>query len=347
MIHGDKEAGMSGQWTGQPEFAFLVAAEEDRFTEYLNQLLQHPSLLRRFLSEFCQIAIDERYAAPLVRTQVRIPGGRPDLVIREDPFVYVLCEAKVGGWFHDGQLSTYVDDLERWTQIHPDGERRLLVLCPRRSLEFALDDADAVLEKRTSSSNLVAGVSWEQVSAFMAEYAEEVEDQRFAFHLREFQRVVETRLGKELRPFTDEEARVLSDPLAAQSLVRVWALLEDLKEALAEHLEDASFSVACGRGYDGYWLNLEGGSWWFGVWYEVWASVRCPLVIQLNGWSGRAILEVDNSLTKAVVVDTPWGKECVVPLRIHATVDPRELVKGFVKIIDQYVKAYPESGAAP
>lgn len=337
---------MSGQWMGKPELAFLSGAEEDRFTEYLNQLLQHPGLLRRFLSEFCQMGINELHSAPLVRTQASISGGRPDLVIREDPFVYVLCEARVGAWFHDGQLSTYVEKLERWTQIHPDGEARLLLLCPRRSLDPAIEEAKALLEEGTSSSRLVVGASWEDVAAFVAPYAEEVDDQRFAFHLREFQRVVEARLGKELRPFTDEEARLLSDPLAAESLVRVRALVEDLKEALAQRLEGASFTVSCGRGYDGHWLNYAGAAWWFGVWYEMWPFVRSPLVFQLNGWSGRTVPEVHSSLMKAVAVDTPWGKESVVPLRIHATVAPQELVKGFVGSIEECVKAFPESGAA-
>src|SRR5438067_1625071 len=103
-------------WQGKPFLAVLAAKEEDRFTEYLSQILQAPEALRRFLSEVCGLAIraDEELS---VRTQLRLTGGTPDLRIRGST-TYLLFEAKVGSWLHKDQLIPYARDIQDWMGTH-------------------------------------------------------------------------------------------------------------------------------------------------------------------------------------------------------------------------------------
>jgi len=79
-------------WEGRPAMALLSGKEEDRFTSYLCELLKSREVLAGFLSKLCGVAPNDLGTAVEVRTQVTVPGGRPDLVIELNGGISSLAE---------------------------------------------------------------------------------------------------------------------------------------------------------------------------------------------------------------------------------------------------------------
>jgi hypothetical protein len=148
-------------WVGKPHLSILGGKEEDRFTQYLCELLRSPTILRAFITEACNldVTVDE---TTLARTQVTVPGGRPDLAIR-GKYLYLLFEAKVGAWLHEDQLRPYAQELDQWLQRQPSGTASLFVLTPQRNLTGILQSAQRELSEAGLDHIHPVGMCWEQV----------------------------------------------------------------------------------------------------------------------------------------------------------------------------------------
>ena len=192
-------------WAGRPHLSILGGKEEDRFTQYLAELLRAPVVLSAFLKSVCGLSaiVDSQISA---RTQVTIPGGRPDLAIRSES-LYLLCEAKVSSWLHEEQLTPYARELEQWHQAHPQGTARLFVLAPQRQVGGIVQAAERDLAGAGLDQWRPTSITWEQIAALFQGL--DVEDRRLMLHLQEFAEIVTYRLGEPLRPFTLEECRQL------------------------------------------------------------------------------------------------------------------------------------------
>jgi hypothetical protein len=269
-------------WIGRPHVALLQAQEEDRFTAYFAELLRDDRFREAFLNRLCGVKASSA-EVPIVRTQMVIPGGRPDLVL-SGPAHNLIFEAKVGSWLHGSQLIAYANALAGWQADRPGGVARLFLLAPASSA--GVHGAEAVQQFRDTGSDdghPIAVVTWQNVAALAREVAER-SDLRLAIHLREFALLVEDRLGTANEPFTADEAVLLEDPTFPLLLERLLTLVGLTKEALGHLMPEMRLAASSGMGSHGFIIRRDGRAWWFGVFYPRWAAgCSSPVSMTLPG----------------------------------------------------------------
>ena len=328
-------------WAGRPHLSILGGKEEDRFTQYLAELLRAPVVLSAFLKSVCGLSaiVDSQISA---RTQVTIPGGRPDLAIRSES-LYLLCEAKVSSWLHEEQLTPYARELEQWHQAHPQGTARLFVLAPQRQVGGIVQAAERDLAGAGLDQWRPTSITWEQIAALFQGL--DVEDRRLMLHLQEFAEIVTYRLGEPLRPFTLEECRQLDDPLVARSICRARLLVDLVKELLSQRGLRSAPSV--GRLYDGYYLKYDGRTWWYGLWIEAWAKIGwSPVFLQLLGYSNWPLPPFPAGLPSPAGFQLDNVEYIVVPLAIRHDVELEKLADEQAEVIWRFAIELPESGSS-
>ena len=324
-------------WNGKPHKALLAAKEEDRFTEYLCQLLLSEEVLAPFLSELCGYDPGALQRPIDVRTQVTVPGGRPDLAICASNG-YLLFEAKVSTFLHQNQLGSYGVEIQQWQAAHPNDMASLYLLIPARGRHTHLDIARQQLQ---NSGIDIHPVTWEEVGSLCTRLVTQVSDQRLSVHLGTFAELIAQRIGEPERPFTSEETALLADPLVARAIVRARAVVEKTKERLS--LREYTAKAAHGTIFDGYNLSHGGRGWWYGVWLSAWAFVgETPIFLELLGWPQGAPVAVLETLPQPEIVETLHT--CVVPLGIREQVDLDDLAAEHAAIIEQFCQMYSQSG---
>lgn len=327
-------------WEGRPYLAILGGKEEDRFTQYLDQLLRSSVVLKAFLGEVCGIALptEDKISS---RTQVSVPGGRPDLAIRGDR-LYLLFEAKVGSWLHEEQLTPYAHELEQWREAHPTGTACLFILAPQRQMSGLIEMAKRELSENDMNHWCPKAITWEQISVLFQTLEERIEDRRLALHLREFSEIIVYRLGEHPRPFTAEECHLLDDPLVA----RVFHRTKLLVDMVTNQLSLDGFTLALSRGsfYDGYNVTYNGRYWWYGIWVDVWVkNGLSPIFLQLPGFTNQPVSPIPNGLLPPVRIQS-GNEDQVVPLPLRYGVELEVLAHEQAEIIRRYSRELPQSG---
>ncbi|MFP2906456.1 hypothetical protein ACLESD_15610 [Pyxidicoccus sp. 3LFB2] len=328
-------------WSGNPVLAMLAGKEEDRFTEFLVHLLQSPEVLRVFLRDVCGLAVTDVDLESLhVRTQVTVSGGRPDIAI-QSPSLYYLFEAKVGAWLHEEQLGPYAAALEAWSSAHPEGKAQLFVLAPGRNLP----ELQQTIRRQLIHTKLAHLLKWEDVADTFSKMAEQVHSPRLRVYLQDFKELVTYRLGERTRPFTEEETRLLADPLVACALrgVRhiVGRIASELEEVHGSEIEVGR--PVYGPGWDGYILRSKERWWWFGIWLDAWATAgESAIFLQLPGFR---IDRLPMGFARPLPYRTLKGeKGWVVPMVLRDRVDPEELAREHAATVYNWVINFPDSG---
>jgi hypothetical protein len=328
-------------WSGSPVLAILAGKEEDRFTEFLVHLLQSPEVLRPFLKEVCELEVTNAELTSLrVRTQVTVVGGRPDIAIQSPDF-YFLFEAKVGSWLHNEQLGPYATALQEWSAAHPKSKTQLFLLAPgsnSRELKHAV-------QRQLGNAEAAHILTWENVAETLSKVAEQVHSPRLRVYLQDFKELVAYRLGESTRPFTEEEVKLLVDPLVASALRATRQLVGRVAAVLHEE-HGGEIDVGrpvYGPGWDGYTLRSRGRWWWFGVWLDAWVTVgESAIVFQVPGFRPD---KLPAGLSHPLPYRTLRGeKGWVVPLMLRDRVDPEELAREHASIVYDWITKFPESG---
>ena len=330
----------------RPYLALLVGKEEDRFTEYLNQLLQDPHVLRAFVRDVCGLELPCAASRLSARTQITVPGGRPDLAITDSSTTYLLIEAKVGSWLHDDQLAPYALELSQWLEGHPAGVARLFLLCPDKGLRRSVQVGQEQLLAASAESVELVAVSWEQLAVFFRDISGATADARLVVYAADFADLIDWRLQDSPRAFTEDEASLLADPLAARTINSVRRVVRDVGAAIEGLIGDhGNLTASFGQGFDGYRLTLRGRRWWFGFWMDAWESTgSSPLFLQLLGWQGGPLFETPSDLPEPVKVSLFGQEKLIVPLLLHGGIDPSDVVTQLSGTIVDFCDRVPDSG---
>jgi hypothetical protein len=328
------------EWRGQPERALLAEKEEDRFTVLLCELLRSRDVLTSFL-ELSGVSLGDKLTELAVGNQVTVPGGRPDLVIRGAK-TYLMFEAKVGSWLHDGQIPAYLEALSSWAAETPKGVGRLTLIAPRSSCEPLTQEANLV------ASNLgtpeVRPIAWEAIASRFEVLAKEYAPSNLRSSLELFVGLVAARLGTPAGPFTKEEIGVLSDPLLGRAYQRLWGVCSDLLDRLK-----GTAGVTIEKGTSNLWqgntLRKKGRWWWLGLWPEVWEQTgTTPLVLQTPGLDGQSPRLLENALPRTVAFSYFGKQRMLLPLPIVADEAPELLRQRLYDIIRRVIEEHPDTG---
>lgn len=268
----------------RPFRAILASKEEDRFTAFLAELLRLKSFQTAFLKELCGLeGFDD--AIPMIRTHLSVPGGVTDLTI-EGPKIFLIVEAKLASWLHQGQLIPYAKKLVEWSAATIGGKAKLLLLAPAASLAVAVDEAQEQLSAASLTVDFTP-IAWEATST-LAKAIATSQSGRGQTYLEDYSQLIDERLGQEIGPLAPDELALLRDPLAARALVRTL----DLASRTARLITGAASSpnIAAGRFYCGHNIAVDGRKHWMGVWLDAWeelskrgASGITPLMLQAFG----------------------------------------------------------------
>jgi hypothetical protein len=332
-------------WAGRPYLAILGGKEEDRFTNYLAELLKDPDMLAAFtgtfLKDHCGLLINSE-PGMTAQTQVTVAGGRPDLAIRAKS-TYLLFEAKVSSWLHEDQLKPYAEELEKWKKDNPKGAARLFVLVPESQVNTSLVVARQQLSEPPLNNCIPIAISWEQVANFFATRASGVDDRNLCVHLNDFKELVNYRFGTMGRPFTSEEVKTLQDSLVANALERVLALVDKVVASLGER--GVNCSVSRGTDYIGYNLRYGERGWWYGLWITPWARLGAsPAFLQLLGLANRPAPSIPDRLPGPFSFEVNSSKQYVVPLVHREGVGIDIMAEEHSNLIWRYLKEVPNSG---
>jgi hypothetical protein len=312
----------STEWSGQPERAFLAAQEEDRFSEFLCQLLGAPSVLDQFLTQLCgQKLSAQELARTQVTTQEVVGDGRVDLVIRSSKRLQVFL-ARITAWRPGGQLTAYAKYAEQWLADHPGGKASLVIVAPQATLESVLAAAKTELERKFKGVELTK-LAWEQVATLAQSLAPVVADLRLKTNLELFAGLIAYRLGKPLRPFTAREIELLQDPAAGTVIHMAAEVVHRTAQVLKDNWwlpKKLSVSVASGskdQFYTGYSLWIDKKEFWFGVWIESWMACGAPICMQ-----SYAFAVSKDALPNLTKIRIPKGDEYqIIPLPLLADVE--------------------------
>lgn len=329
-------------WQQRPLHAMLAGKEEDRFTECLADLLHSKTVLEHFLLDLCQITLKD-FTDISVHTQFTVPGGRPDLIIK-GPDHFCIFEAKVGSLLHEGQARPYAEKLKYWKQETISGIARLFILTPQANMKSSVETAKQQIAETGFCEADVNGVAWETIADLFRRLSPQSSDPRLSVYLEDFADLIEHRVGKIQRPFTAEEAELLTDQLTANALFMTRELVEPVIESLTKKLAvfnlHLNSTIAASKYYDGYNLKVEGIKYlWLGMWIQVWARVGgSPLLIQFG----------DERLTAHDPSDFPGGGlpepaknekgGWFVPLPIKPGVEAADLTEQLAETAAQYIR---------
>jgi hypothetical protein len=309
-------------WFGRPERAFLAGQEEDRFSEFLCQLLAAPAVLDQFLIQFCGVKLSTQ---ELARTQVstqEVGGeGRIDLVIRSSKRLQVFL-AKITSWRPTEPLVSYAKYMEQWLADHPGGKASLMIVAPQATLESAMAATRTELERKLKSAELTK-VTWEQIASLAQTLAPTVADLRLKASLEMFVDLVAYRLGPQLRPFTVREIELLQDPAAGTVIYMVEKVVDRTAQVLKDNCwlpKKLTINVASGPGeqfYKGYSFWIDKKEFWFGVWIESWMACGAPICIQ-----SYAFASAKDPLPGLRKIRIPKGDEYqIIPLPLLPDLD--------------------------
>lgn len=342
-----KEEKAMSTWRGKPYLALLAHKEEDRFTEYLCQLLQSEEVLIPFLRDLCTVETPVISSKLSVKTQVTVAGGRPDLTIRGDN-IYLLFEAKVASWLHDNQVIPYVKALLSWKEKHPEAVTNLYLVSPARSGVDMLEIGRSFLTSIEPISLEIHLITWESIASLFNTISQssKVSDPRLVFYLNEFVELVTHRLGEAERPYTAEEVKLLYDTSVGRIIMRASTIVQKTGRTLFRNATD-QFDIkdSTGPDFDGYNIRSTNRKWWFGVWISVWANLgEGPIFLQLPGFSGRALPDIPSELPGPMEYKAATSTGFVVPLRIRAQIQLDQLAEEHANIIRRYYLEFPESG---
>ncbi|WP_375760986.1 hypothetical protein [Corallococcus exercitus] len=335
---------MTTKWNGRPELALLAEKEEDRFTQFLCELLRSDAVMDGFL-RLCGLTPERGASALHPSTQVTVPGGRLDLAIH-GPDTYLLFEAKVGSWLHDGQLVPYAKDLLAWAVKNPGGRSRMILLAPAATL-LEIEAAAVAQLQGTGFLESPRCVSWEQVARMCAGLKEAVEPPELRVHLATFTALVERRLGQAQEPFSSEEIALLANPLTGRAVHRAAIVLTKLIECLKRGGPDFKVDTtkAAGLLWQGRNLYLNRRWWWVGLWPPVWSTVGgSPLLLQVPGMTDAMLASVPKHLPRPVLGPTTAGDGFVVPLPLHPAMPLDEIAQALASIVRDYLVQVPDSG---
>ncbi len=328
-------------WAGEPFRALLFHQEEDRFTEYLCQLLRSPEALGPFLESVCKLpGLD--FNSLSVQTQVQVPGGRPDLVIRNDSTL-LLFEAKISAELSSRQLVPYAQKLIEWKQLHPEGTAGLFLITAAVNSRYQGQQGTLMLENEGIDWPALEAITWEEIAQNLGEIGSA--EPRLAAHLTEFRELVSWRFGDSNRPFTAEECRRLEDGLLGGAL----NVCERLTDEIAAGLHERGFTAAfgSGRGSQGYVIRNDRAWWWVGIWFGAWARAGgSPLVFHLSGLKGGAkpLPEIPEEFAQPVLYSSSAGVRYVIPLVLRPGVSLETLKSEFVETIASFCTAFPQTG---
>lgn len=335
-------------WKGRPYLAILGGKEEDRFTNYLAELLQDKEVLAsfcgRFLRSQCGFELDPDSGLN-ARTQVIVPDGRPDLAIRGNS-TYLLIEAKVSSWLHEDQLQSYAEALDRWQRENPTGKACLFVLVPERQVGATLAVARQQLSSPALERWTPRAVSWEQVASFLESLADGVDDRNLGVHLRDFKELVNYRFGTAARPFLAEEASILQDSLVANALERVLNVVDRVVTSLSDRGVKLGNKGVTNEDYIGYKLVLGDREWWYGLWISPWSRLgESPTFLQLPGVANKSMDNIPGGLPNPLQFEVDSDlREWVVPLVHREGVELDKLAEEHFGIIWRYMTEVQESG---
>lgn len=333
-------------WKGRPARSLLSGNEEDRFTYYLCDLLRSAQVRQAFLSDLCAVTLSLTETATLsVRTQVAIPRGRADLIIR-GPNLYLIIEAKVGAWLHGDQTVVYARELDQWAIRNPSGTARLYFLVPAKGASFLLGEACSQIASAGLAGNEPKLIRWEDIAAFCQRLARTVQDRRLSVHLEDFADLVECRIGPAERPFTAEEAQLLADPLVALALARARSLTPRIVGLLPRDGASGIQTVAAsGPRWDGFTLRRDGRWWWIGLWMDVWANIgESPLVLQLPGLQSDSLRTLPESLPLPVPSPDLDNPGFILPLSLRPQIELDRLAEEHAQVVKSYCLEVTESG---
>lgn len=329
-------------WSGKPSLALLADKEEDRFTVLLAELLRSRLVLEAFLG-LCEIDPQESVSALAVRNQVTVTDGRPDLVIYA-PRTYLLFEAKVGSWLHEGQAEAYIDALMAWSRTTPGGLARLTLIAPQHACERLRAEANAYAAQVGAPA--VHHVSWEAIAGRFATVALDGAAPPLKAHLEMFADVVSVRLGQPKRPFTAEEVGLLGDVQVALAYHRVWRACVELIARLKSSKElELKITASSSAQWQGYTLRSNGRWWWLGLWPEVWAQIGItPFVLQIPGLDGYPPRRVSPDVPETVVYRYSGRSRMVIPMELVASESPEAMSDRHFKIVRTAIVGCPETG---
>jgi hypothetical protein len=328
---------MTHSHADNPVQALLAGKEEDRFTEFLARLLRENDLASRFLRELC--GYEPKRGRPVVRTQVIVEEGRPDLVITGPDFL-VVVEAKMASWLHESQLKPYSDYIAQKKKDSASLDTRLVLLGPA-----AARDGMEAEGRRQVGDALSAVLSWEDVAKFCRTQAEAIPGTRTAFYLDDFASLIEYRIGELARPLTEEECELLRDPLVARTVNAARLAVEALVAVLSRRNGVELGKLTGSWGYEGCSVRFKQRSWWLGFWPAAWPLVgSSPVMLQLTGLDEHAHPPMIDGAGQVVHFSSGSQQGWVVPLVMHPHRDPAELAHEHANIVLAWLTKAPETG---
>lgn len=330
------------EWLGRPALAILADKQENRFTTLLCELLRSRRVLSAFL-DTCGITPRDGVADLTVRTEVSVPGGRPDLVVRGSS-TYLLFEAKVGSWLNQRQVPAYLNAVTAWTRLTPQGLSRLIILAPRRNRNALVEEANR--DAGRVGAPAVEGVSWEDIGSCFAALARELPESALRTYLGLFSDLVDSTLGESPVPFTQRDLDVLSDAVVARAYRRLWEVCETLVARLREEDDGTlTFDYACSSGWQGYTIRKGGRWWWIGLWPAIWDQLGAtPLVLQTPGLDGHAPKHLSPTLPTTAVFRDKHVDRMLLPLPLVADEHPAQLNDRLLRVVREILSGHPASG---
>lgn len=195
-------------WTGIPARALLRDKLEDRYTEYLAQLLIARPFARQFARHFCKLDSEE---IPRVQTWCAMPGGCPDLVLRFDRSLF-LFEAKVDSWLHPAQVVPYARYLADWLNGDRNRSGSLFTLSRMSARSALLAESKGQLASAGLAHVAHDAITWEDVAKVAAEVlSDRTKDSRLEAHLEDFINLVRVSIGRPIEGFSMPNVSVLRD----------------------------------------------------------------------------------------------------------------------------------------
>lgn len=183
----------------------------------------------------------------------------------------------------------------------------------------------------------------------MQRLSQQTQDQRLQVYLQDFANVVSARIGKLIRPFTSEEALLLSDQQVGMAIRRVWFLTEELKNKVQHGLQ---FPLDCRRDEGPFWAGFafkhqQKPLGWLGVWIDAWDGVgKSPLFYQLPETVRRHLQDIVRDATAhgypgVEQFNDRGTNQMVVPLPIK-TGPLNDVVTYLAKVVIGYINLiYP------
>jgi hypothetical protein len=290
--------------------ALLVDKREDRFTTLLCSLFSNPSMLKRFVSDATEWSVDTAHGWRTM-TQILLPGGFADILI-EGPNRTAIVEAKLDSTFTSGQPVAYAEYLLKRKAESRDEAVCLVLLSPSSRLRAYEEIALSRLNKAGLVIDLKT-ISWEHTARIAAEAASAADPDQRPFLLA-YADLIQSYVGRSLRPLTEAEVLSLCGPEARRGFWEALQLIDPIFESLAARL-GKGFSEgqwSSGYFYTGKSLTWNSRNYWLGCWMDAWIEFGdSPIWLQMNGRKPILPTQVREELQ---VREFDGGLVCPLPL---------------------------------